>query len=145
MYGICKCSFFKRIFKKYLIYLFMKDTESEVETQAEGEAGSLQGPWCGTQSRDPRVTPWVQGRRSTMEPPRGSFCIVTKLIFTEVLRSNMTNIPNFIHKKTDRLKRWILLSKLNRLWAALQMWVLQPQALGALDTDILFPGAAWVL
>ena len=34
-------------FKKYFIYLFMKDTERErereAETQAEGEAGSTQG------------------------------------------------------------------------------------------------------
>ena len=28
---------------KYCIYLFMRDTEREAETQAEGEAGSLQG------------------------------------------------------------------------------------------------------
>ena len=27
-------------FKKYFIYLFMRDTEREAETQAEGEAGS---------------------------------------------------------------------------------------------------------
>ena len=30
-------------FFKDLIYLFMKDTQKESETQAEGEAGSLQG------------------------------------------------------------------------------------------------------
>ena len=29
--------------KKYFIYLFMRDTETEAETQAEGEAGSMQG------------------------------------------------------------------------------------------------------
>ena len=35
--------FFKRFLK---IYLFMRDTEKEreAETQAEGEAGSMQGP-----------------------------------------------------------------------------------------------------
>ena len=34
--------------KKYFIYLFMRDTEKEAETQAEGEAGSLQEARCGT-------------------------------------------------------------------------------------------------
>ena len=31
------------IFKNDFIYLFMRDTEREAETQAEGEAGSMQG------------------------------------------------------------------------------------------------------
>ena len=35
----------------------MRDIEREVETQAEGEAGSLQGVRCETRSRDPGVTP----------------------------------------------------------------------------------------
>ena len=30
----------------------MRDTEREAETQAEGEAGSLQGAQCGTRSQD---------------------------------------------------------------------------------------------
>ena len=30
------------------IYLFMRDTEREAETQAEGEAGSPWGAQCGT-------------------------------------------------------------------------------------------------
>ena len=34
----------------------MRDTEGEAETQAEGEAGSLQGAQCVTQSQDPRIT-----------------------------------------------------------------------------------------
>ena len=38
----------EHIFKKDFIYLFMKDTEREAETQAEGEAGSMQGAQCGT-------------------------------------------------------------------------------------------------
>ena len=48
----------------------MRDTEREAETQAEGEAGSMQGARRGTRSRDPGVTPWAEGRRSTTEPPR---------------------------------------------------------------------------
>ena len=53
-------------------YLFMRHTqrEREAETQAEGEAGSMPGAWCGTRYRDPRITPWAQGRCSTAEPPR---------------------------------------------------------------------------
>ena len=45
------CRFF--FFKKDFIYLFMRDTDREAETQAEGEAGSLQGAYEGL---DPR--PW---------------------------------------------------------------------------------------
>ena len=30
------------------IYLFMRDTQREAETQSEGEAGSLQRAGCGT-------------------------------------------------------------------------------------------------
>ena len=48
--------FFFKIF-----YLLISDTEREAETQAEGEAGSLQGPRCGTRSQDPRITPWAEG------------------------------------------------------------------------------------
>ena len=34
--------------KKYFIYLFIRGTQREAETQAEGEAGSLGGARCGT-------------------------------------------------------------------------------------------------
>ena len=33
----------------------MRDTEREAETQAEGEAGSIQGAQCGTRSQDLRI------------------------------------------------------------------------------------------
>ena len=36
-------------FLKDFIYLFMRDTEREAETLAEGEVGSMQGARCGTQ------------------------------------------------------------------------------------------------
>ena len=45
------------LFFKDFIYVFMRDTEREAETQAEGEAGSLQGAPCGTRSQDPGITP----------------------------------------------------------------------------------------
>ena len=38
--------------------------------KAEGEAGSTQRAQCGTRSRDSRIMPWAEGRRSTTEPPR---------------------------------------------------------------------------
>ena len=48
-------------FFKDFIYLFMRNTEREAETQAEGEAGSLRGARCGTQSQVSRITPWTEG------------------------------------------------------------------------------------
>ena len=48
----------------------MRDTERELETQAEGEAVFLWGAQCGTGSQDPRTTTWAKGRCSTAEPPR---------------------------------------------------------------------------
>ena len=50
------------LFLKYFIYLFIRVTEREAETQAEGEAGSMQGARCGTQSWDSRIMPWAEGR-----------------------------------------------------------------------------------
>ena len=43
-------------FLKDFIYLFMRDTQKEAETYAEGEAGSLWGAQCRTQSQDSRIT-----------------------------------------------------------------------------------------
>ena len=40
------------------------------ETQAEGEAGSMQGAGCGTWSQDSSIMPWAKGRHSTTKPPR---------------------------------------------------------------------------
>ena len=39
--------------------------EREAETQAEGEAGSMQGAWCGTPTRESGITRWAKGRCST--------------------------------------------------------------------------------
>ena len=39
----------------------MGDTQREAETQAEGEAGSIQGAPYGTRSRDSRITSWTEG------------------------------------------------------------------------------------
>ena len=56
--------FFKRF------YLFMRDKEREAETQAEGEAGSMQGARCETLSGNSRIRPWAEGRCLNTEPPR---------------------------------------------------------------------------
>ena len=39
--------YFLKIFKKDCIYLFMRDTQREAQTQAERKAGSSQGAQCG--------------------------------------------------------------------------------------------------
>ena len=39
----------------------MRHREREAETQAEGEAGSMQGTRHGTQSWVSRITPWAEG------------------------------------------------------------------------------------
>ena len=38
----------------------MRDTETEAQTQAEGEAGAMQGVRHGNQSWDSRKTPWAE-------------------------------------------------------------------------------------
>ena len=48
-------------FFKDFIHLFMRDTQREAETQAEGEAGSLWVARRGTRSQDPGVTFGAKG------------------------------------------------------------------------------------
>ena len=64
------CSFllFLFFFKILLIYSWETCTEREreAETRAEGEAGPMQGAWCGTWSRDSRITPWAEGSAKPM-------------------------------------------------------------------------------
>ena len=47
----------------------MRDTQREAQTQAEGEAGSMQGARRGTQSWDPRITPWAKGSAKPLSHP----------------------------------------------------------------------------
>ena len=47
----------------------MRDTEREAETQAEGEAGSMQGGQRGTQSWVSRITPWAKGGAKSLSHP----------------------------------------------------------------------------
>ena len=54
-----------------IFYLFMRDAEREAETQAEGEAGFLQGANVGLDPRTPGSQPEPKvDRCSTTEPPR---------------------------------------------------------------------------
>ena len=60
--------FFIFYFFTNLIYLFMRDTQREAETQVEGEAGSMQGTQCGTQFRVSRITPWAECGAKPLSP-----------------------------------------------------------------------------
>ena len=56
----------------------MRGTEREAETQAEREAGSIQGARHGTQrtrSQDSKIMPQAKSRRSTAEAPRCPYFI----------------------------------------------------------------------
>ena len=55
--------------KRFYLFIHERHREREAKTQAEGEAGSMQGAQCRTRSRDSRITPWAEGRYSTFEPP----------------------------------------------------------------------------
>ena len=58
----------------------MRDTETEreAETQAEGEAGSMQGARCGTQSQVSRITPWAEGGTKLLSYPG---CPIRAILF----------------------------------------------------------------
>ena len=47
----------------------MRDTEREAETQAEGEAGSMQGARCGAQSPDPGSCPGLKADAQLLSHP----------------------------------------------------------------------------
>ena len=68
-------------FKKHFIYLFMRDTHThtEVETQEDREAGSLQGARRGTHlGRVYRITPWAEDcTKPLSQPGSPKLCIST--------------------------------------------------------------------
>ena len=47
----------------------MRDTQREAETQAEGEAGSMQGAPCRTRSQDSGIMPWAEGGAKLLSYP----------------------------------------------------------------------------
>ena len=64
-----QCVFSKNHFLKDFIFSWETQREREAETQAEGEAGSMQEARCGTRPQDSGITPWVKGKCSIAEPP----------------------------------------------------------------------------
>ena len=50
--------------------MIVTERQREAETQAEGEAGSMQGARRGIRSRVFRIAPWAKGRRQTAAPLR---------------------------------------------------------------------------
>ena len=81
MYHICYI--FLLLFFKDCIYLFMR--EREVETQAEGEAGSTLGARCGTRSRVSRITTWAEGGTKPLSHPGcpdvSFYCVLYFVLF----------------------------------------------------------------
>ena len=66
------CSSFIVYFVFFLIiYLFMRNYNiyTERQTQAEGEAGYMQGAQHGTQLRDSRIIPWAEGGAKPLSHP----------------------------------------------------------------------------
>ena len=75
------------LFKILFIYSWETQREWEAETQAEGEAGSMQGDRHGIRSWVSRITPWGEGGANPLSHPGcpdalfskwdGKFCILT--------------------------------------------------------------------
>ena len=61
------------------------------ETQAEREAGSMQGARSGTRSWDSRIAPWAKDRRQTAEPLRDPLFPFTYVRITFLLFSYIFN------------------------------------------------------
>ena len=67
LWKVAKLNFFKDF-----IYVFMRDTQREAETQAEGEAGSMQEPDVGFNSGNLGSCPEPKAEASLTELPRDS-------------------------------------------------------------------------
>ena len=48
-------------FLRFYLFIHERHKRRETETQAEGEAGSMQGAGCATQSWVPKIMPWAEG------------------------------------------------------------------------------------
>ena len=81
----------------------MTDREREkekwgAETQAEGEAGSMQGARLGTRSWVFRITPGAKGRRQTTAPPRDPYeCLLTIFELTVFLILSFENFLRILY------------------------------------------------
>ena len=56
-------------FFKTILFIYSWERERGGDT-GRGRSRFHAGAWCGTQSRDSRITPWAESKRSTAEPPR---------------------------------------------------------------------------
>ena len=65
----------------------MRDREREAETQAEGEAGSLQDAQRGTRSQVSRITPWAE---AGTKPLSNLVC----LRYTVIVRDQYPSVTN---------------------------------------------------
>ena len=52
-----------------ILFIHERHRERRAETQAEGEAGSMQGARHGTQSRVSRIRPWAEGGTKPLSHP----------------------------------------------------------------------------
>ncbi|XP_048965291.1 ciliogenesis and planar polarity effector 1 isoform X13 [Canis lupus baileyi] len=69
-----------------------EDTEErEAETQAEGEAGSMQGARCWTRSQDSRITPWAEeDTKEPVESLKSSNTVINMLTLPEHLEEQQS-------------------------------------------------------
>ena len=109
MLGFCFCFFLNILF----IHERHREREREAETQAEGEAGSMQGAWCGTRSRDPGVTPWAEGGTKPLShpgcPSHTNFLTMITLFLFEFnlfLPEVHPNLHLFVAQGTDHFQAW---------------------------------------
>ena len=80
----------------------MRDREREAETQAEGEAGSMQGARWGTRSQDPRITTWAEGGAKPLSHPG----IPYGLSFPKCKKRNRGHRRSFLTLHLLFLLRW---------------------------------------
>ena len=52
-----------------ILFIYSWETHREAETQADREAGSMQGAQCRTQSQVSRITPWAEGGAKPLSHP----------------------------------------------------------------------------
>ena len=112
------CSYHERLFEFFLKILFIYSWEREAETQAEGEAGSMQGAWRGTRSQDPKITPWAEGRYLTAEPPR------LQLTLNWIISYMDFSLPSFSPFFPCFLCLFACLFKESRLFSWIFSWIL---------------------
>ena len=71
------CLFYFYFLKKFYSWERHTQREREAETQAVGEAGSMQEAWRGTRSQVSRIRPWAEGSAKLLSH-RAAFCVCFK-------------------------------------------------------------------